>query len=91
MGALRTYTLTFPSNVDGHLTHQVRNLGEDLRRCVEREGLGDLGGIQTVDRATDTLVVRVHKRRMIGRVGKIVEETVRAHLMADRTVIERSE
>gem|GEM_PF-3778072 len=50
------------------LVHQVRNFGEDLWRDFEQPGLGDVSGVQTVDRAVDRLTVRVLRRSKIGVV-----------------------
>ena len=81
MPAQKTITLSFPNYADNRLTHQVRNLAEDLWREIEKPGLGDVGGLETVDRAVDTLIIRINHTRNIGRVRKLVDDLLSAHLL----------
>ncbi|MEO4041169.1 hypothetical protein AAFN47_06125 [Hoeflea sp. CAU 1731] len=74
-------TIFFPSNKDGHLTTRIRNLGEDLWREIESRGLGDVGGLKTVDKAIDTLVVRAENAQLVGQVKKRIENLLKAHLL----------
>lgn len=85
MPAQKTITIRFPTNTDGSLTHQIRNFGEDLWREIEETKLGDLGGISTVDSATDTLTVRVFHTRKIGTVRKLVEKLLKEHFLDYRS------
>ncbi|MCP5072433.1 MAG: hypothetical protein GY947_03955 [Rhodobacteraceae bacterium] len=84
MPAQKTITLSFPSNTDGHLTHQVRNLGEELYCKIEQTGLGDLGGVETGDSAVGEIVISVKHRRKVSRVRSLVAKIVKAHLLSDR-------
>lgn len=86
----KTITITFPANSDGSLTHQVRNFGEDLWREIEQTKLGDVGGIEAVDRATDTLRVHIYHTRKIGTVRKLVEKLLKAHFLDYRSEISYS-
>ena len=72
MPARKTITILFPANIEGTLTHTVRNFGEDLWRKIEQTDLGDLGGIETVDKTTTSLRVKVHHTRKIRTVRKRV-------------------
>ena len=79
MPAQKTITITFPANHDDSLTHRIRNFGEDLWREIEEEGLGSVGGIETVDRATDTVQISIHHTRKIGTVRKLADKMLKAH------------
>ena len=81
MAAQKTIIITFSANSDGSLTHQVRNFGEDLLRQIEQDGLGDVGGIEAIDGATDTIRVHIHHTRKIGTVRKLVDKLLRAHVL----------
>ena len=81
MPAQKTILIRFPTNSDGSLTHQVRNFGEDIWREIEQAGLGDVGGIETVDRAIDELSVTVSRSSKIGTVKLLVERHLRSHLL----------
>ncbi|WP_309668426.1 hypothetical protein [Tabrizicola sp.] len=87
MASKKLIRIVFPTNTDGSLTHQVRNLGEDLWREVEATRLGDVGGFATIDRATDTLLVTVYHTRKVGRARAIVQKLVAQHLLTDRSQI----
>jgi uncharacterized protein YggU (UPF0235/DUF167 family) len=79
--------IDFPTNRDGSLTHQIRNLGEDLYREIEVPGVADLGGLEAVDTATDRLEVRIHRTSLVGRTRAQVQEIIARHLLADRAVV----
>ena len=81
---MKVIRIAFPGNTDGALTHQIRNLGEDLLREIDRQGLGDLARIGRVDQATDALVVTVKQVRLINRVKLIAERVIARHLMTGR-------
>ncbi|MEL7257917.1 MAG: hypothetical protein AAFN80_08735 [Pseudomonadota bacterium] len=90
MAAQKTITILFPTNSDGALTHQVRNFGEDLWREIEQTGLGDVGGIETVDRATDKLKVQIHHTRKISTVRMLVDKLLKAHFLDYRSEVSYS-
>ncbi len=87
MPAKKTIIIEFPTNTNDALTHQVRNFGEDLCLRLEEENLGDMGGIRTVDRATDKLIVRVSHTRKVGTVRKLVEKILKQHLLDNRSEV----
>ena len=87
MPAQKTITITFPANHDDSLTHQIRNFGEDLWREIEKERLGSIGGIETVDRATDTLRISIHHTRKIGTVRKLVDKMLKTHFLDHRSEV----
>ena len=84
MAPKRLIRIEFPTNTDGSLTHQIRNLGEDLYRAIEVPGVGDLGGLATVDKATDQLELKIHRARMVGRTRTLVQKIIAMHFLADR-------
>lgn len=90
MPVRKTITILFPTNSDGALTHQVRNFGEDLWREIEQADLGDIGGIETVDRATDELRVQIHHTRKISTVRKLVDRLLKAHFLDYRAEVSYS-
>ena len=85
MAPQRIIIVDFPTNTDGELTHQVRNLGEDFWRLIEREKLGDVGGLDAVDSATDRLVVRVFLAKEVRTVRKLVAELLKSHFLDCRS------
>ncbi len=87
MALQRTIVIDFATNSDGDLTHQVRNFGEHLWHYVEREKLGDVGGLAAVDSATDRLVVRVFHAKKVNTVRKLVDTLLKNHFLDDRSHI----
>lgn len=87
MPAQKTITIRFPTNRDGALTHQVRNFGEDLWREIEQADLGSVGGIDTVDKATDTINVQIHNTRQISTIRKLVDKLLKAHFLANQSEV----
>lgn len=84
---MRTFLLEFrPNSVDSQI-HKVRNLGEDLWQEIERQGLGTLGGLEKVDAATNSLEIKVRKKRLYGLVGKIISHQLKAHFLDDIATI----
>lgn len=83
----RNIDVFFPTNTDGSLTHQVRNLGEDFWRLIELEKLGDVGGFQAIDSATDRLVIRVFHARKVRIVRKMVASILKNHLLDSRSQV----
>ncbi|NSX56049.1 hypothetical protein [Parasulfitobacter algicola] len=47
------------------MTHKIRNFGEVLWQEIEQKKLGDIGGLETVDCATDRLTVKIYHRKKI--------------------------
>ena len=90
MPAKKTITIVFPTNSDGALTHQIRNFGEDLWREVEQTSLGDVGGLVSVDKATNKLMIQIHKTRKISTVKKLVEKHLKAHFLDYRSEVSYS-
>lgn len=90
MPAQKTIIILFSTNSDGALTHQVRNFGEDLWREIEQTDLGDVGGLETVDRATDKLKVQIHHTRKINTVRKLVDKLLKAHFLDYRSEVSYS-
>ena len=87
MPTQKTITIWFPANSDGSLTHQIHNFSEDIWREIEQAGLGDVGGIETIDRATDKLTITVFHNRRIGAVRKLVEGLLKAHFLDYRSEV----
>lgn len=87
MAIQRTIIIDFPTNTDGELTHQVYQLGKDFWRLIELEKLGDVGGLKTVDRAVNQLVVRVFHAKKVHTVRKMVDELLKSHLLDTRSVV----
>ncbi|HMB47455.1 MAG TPA: hypothetical protein VKN63_04185 [Afifellaceae bacterium] len=83
MPVQKKITLIFPSNTDGRLTHRIRNFAEDLWREIEKSGLGDVGGLETVDQAVDILTIQIKHARKTGYVRKRVRNLLKSHLLAD--------
>jgi hypothetical protein len=84
---MKVISIAFPDNTDWALTHRIRNFGEDIAREIERQGLGDLTGVDAVDQATDGLVITVKHVRMINRVRLIVERVIAQHRLTERAVV----
>ena len=82
MVAQKSISIAFPANRDGALTHRIRNLGEDLWRDIEKDGLGDLGGLSTIDSAREKLTIRIKLSRNINRVRRIVAKRLDDHRLA---------
>lgn len=89
MPSNKTILISFPTNTDGTLTHQIQNLAEDLLRAIEETGHGDMGGYETIDRASSHLTIHVHKTREIGTINKLVVKALRLHLLDERAVVTR--
>jgi hypothetical protein len=87
MASKKVIRIAFPTNADWALTHQIRTLGEDLWREIERQGLGDLGGIGTVDQTTDGFEIKVNHAQMINRVRLAVDRVIARHLLTERAVV----
>lgn len=83
MAPKKLIRIEFSTNTSGFLTHQIRNLGEDLYRIIEVPGVGDLGGLAMVDEATDRLELKIYHASMIGRARTLVQKTIAKHLLAD--------
>ena len=81
MPAKLTTIISFPTNKDGHLTKRVRDFGEDLWREIESRGLGNVGGLKTVDAAVDKLIVHADANKLVGQVRKRVEALLKQHLL----------
>lgn len=90
MPSQKTITIHFPGNHDGSLTHQVCDFGEDLWREIEPTKLGDVGGIEKIDLATDTLCIQIHHTRKIGTVRKLVDQLLKTHLLEDKSEVSYS-
>ncbi len=86
MSPQRTIRLRF-ALCDPADIHRIRNLGEDLYRQIERTELGDIGGLDTVDRATDSLVVHIPHARHVRRMQRMVEDLVREHGLRDMATL----
>ena len=87
MAIEKNIIVVFPTNTDGSLTHQVRNLGEDFWRFIEREKLGDVGGFNAIDSATDRLAVRVFHTRKVQIVRKLVATLLKDHSLDYRSQV----
>jgi hypothetical protein len=87
MGSQKRIRVTFPTNIEGRLTHQIRNLGEDLYREIEVAGLGSIVGLAQVDEATDVLMITVLHTRKIAQVRALVTKLVARHLLSNRAQI----
>lgn len=87
MPAQKTITIRFPETSDGSLTHQIHNFGEDIWREIEQTGLGDVGGLETVDRATDELSIKIFRTSKIWTVRKLVERILKAHFLDYRSKV----
>ncbi len=86
----KTITITFPNNHDGSLTHQIRNFGEELWSEIERAKLGDVGGLEAVDKATDMLSVQIYRTRKVRTVRRMVDKLLEAHFLDYRSEVHYS-
>lgn len=87
MSSQKIIVIAFPADINGSLTHQVRNFGEDIWREIEQSGLGDVGGIDAIDQATDVLRIHVFRIQKVGTVRKLVEKLLKAHILHTRSKV----
>lgn len=87
MAIQKTIIIDFPTSANGELVHYVRNLGEDFWRLIERKKLGDVGGLEAIDCATNQLVVRVFHARKVMTVRKLVEQLIKNRFLDDHAIV----
>jgi hypothetical protein len=87
LGSKTRIRIDFPTNADGSLTHQIRNLGEDPYREIEVAGFADFGGPASVDAATIRLEAMIHRSSLIGPTRALGERIIARHLLTDRAVV----